>query len=138
MDPTEIIAKDKTVLRKSSRKSGGDADRTKNIQTWELIILAHLSFGNSDVRPTEWSLSLRAGPNSDVSYPHFVEQRVAEGVCMGERKNSEPGLDGTLEPADVTRGIEAVTWKGDGLIIIRQEETTGEFAVRSSEIVNIG
>ena len=49
MDKTETITKDKTVLSYGARESGGEADGTGYVQAWKLIVIVHLSFGNSNV-----------------------------------------------------------------------------------------
>ena len=102
------------------------------------LLSAHFSFGNANVRPIERSPGLRAGPRADISNPRFVEPSAAESVSMGKRKDSEARIAGTRKPRDVACRIEAITGKRDGLIIICQEEPDCDFAVRPSEVVNIG
>src|SRR5262249_40575944 len=85
-DERQIISKDKAVLRNCSRKSGGDANGSKNIQAGKLIIVTHFSFSNSNVGPFECSGGFGAGSRAEIANPCEVERSITEAVSVCQRK----------------------------------------------------
>src|SRR4029077_17579313 len=89
MNEAEAVTEHKAVLGNRSWKPGGSACGTENPPTREVIIVAHFSFGNPNVRPLERRCGLRGRYGSDIPNPCFVEPRVIESVSVRERENRE-------------------------------------------------
>src|SRR5258708_14230502 len=122
MNEAQVITEHNAVLGDSARKPGGNAYRTLNTQAREIVIMAHFSFSNPNVRPPKWSNCLRAGSRPDIPDPCFIEPCVTESVRMSERENGEVGISGTGKTRNVARWIKTIAGKGHDLTVMFGEK----------------
>jgi hypothetical protein len=117
----KVIVEFEAILREGTGKAGRHADRTKNIQTGQVVLAVHGSFGDANIGPAERSLGLRTGPGADITEAQFVQPGAAKRVGVGQRENPEAGITGTRKPIDIPDGIKAITWQCDLLIVIGEK-----------------
>src|SRR5271156_997496 len=78
MDEAKTVTNDEAVLREMEREGGGQTDGTNDIQVGHPVVVIHLPFGNSHIRPLERSPSLRIAPGSNIPNPKVIDRAAAQ------------------------------------------------------------
>jgi hypothetical protein len=138
MNEGKTVTNDEAGLREMERESGGQTDGTKDIQVGHSIVVIHVPFGNSHIRPAERRPALRVAPGSDIPNSKVIDPAVAYRVGMGDRENSEAQVVGTRKSRNISHWIEKIARERNRLTIICKEETACDFGPRRSQVVKIG
>src|SRR5215831_20501185 len=94
------VPEHEAVLCVSSRNYTPHAYRTDNTQARQLVIFIHVALQDSDIRPFERSLGARLGFCANETDSGFVQQKVAQGVGVGQRENDKIGIAWAGESAN--------------------------------------
>src|SRR4051794_3381084 len=112
-EKADDVAERKAMLFIASRKNARHADRAKNAETRQFVVVIHLAFSDADVRPLKWCGGLALCDGADVCELGFTEPRTSTLITMSERVKSELGVSGTVKASRITNRIQCAARKSD-------------------------